>query len=339
MLQLEEVNAIVRKNAKKQAINYENSIKKSNELSMAKLNQGLTLNQKQLLAYAIFSTQQDGKTEFIKADFEKKFEIEKYQTRHAKEDAQRILDLKFSIEDLENDYFEYWNVFQSIKYDGGSFNFKWTEDMIPHILELKNKYVITDITITSQFKSGFSWTLYEYLKAHYGYWHKELSKEALMRLFGVGDVKSYQINTALLKAKVLELAVKEINKYTEFEVWYTEIKKGRSIVGFELHWSTGKREASATDKQLTLLREIHDEIEGRMFDYLALETLKSRDAARAHIIKIKDIDHQVSEKLTSKQASEFIQKAKELYGYLQDLLENDGQERDTSFYFNWLEEK
>ena len=31
----------------------------------------LTLNQMQLLAYAIYSTQKDGKTEFIKANFEK----------------------------------------------------------------------------------------------------------------------------------------------------------------------------------------------------------------------------------------------------------------------------
>ncbi|MEZ7173759.1 replication initiation protein, partial [Sporosarcina sp. OR05] len=123
-------------------------------------------NQMQLLAYAIYSTQQDGKTEFTKVKFEKKFGIEKYQTNHAKEDARRLLKLDFSTEDLEADSFEFWNVFQSIKYDNGIFRFKWTDDMIPHILELKEKYVTTDLTITAQFKSGFSWALYDYLKAH-----------------------------------------------------------------------------------------------------------------------------------------------------------------------------
>ena len=54
--------------------------------------------------------------------------------------------------------------------------------MIPHILELKEKFIVTDLTITSQFKSGFSWTLYDYIKAHYGYWHKPLSKNALMTI-------------------------------------------------------------------------------------------------------------------------------------------------------------
>lgn len=105
----------------------------------------------QLLAYAIYSTQQDGKTEFIKADFEKRFNLEKYFTKHAREDATIISRLQFSIEDLENDYFEYWNVFKSIKYDNGTFSFKWNEEFIPHILELKEKFITTDLTITSNF--------------------------------------------------------------------------------------------------------------------------------------------------------------------------------------------
>src|SRR5690625_6308493 len=93
----------------------------------------------QLMEYANYCTQKDGKTEFIKADFEKKFGIEKYQTVHAKDDARRLLDLKFSAEDLENNYFEYWNVFQGIRYKEGLFSFKWSDDMVPHILELKVK--------------------------------------------------------------------------------------------------------------------------------------------------------------------------------------------------------
>ena len=182
---------MVRINPKRQVISYENSIQKSREFSMAKLSQGLTLNQMQLLAFAIYSTQQNGATEFHKADFEKKFGIEKYQTIHAKQDVQKVSGLKFSIEDLENHYFEYWNIFGSIKYKEGLFTFRWNEEFIPHILELKEKYITSDLTITSQFKSGFSWTLYDYLKAHHGYWHKQISKEGLMKLFGVEKVKTY----------------------------------------------------------------------------------------------------------------------------------------------------
>ena len=91
--------------------------------------------------------------------------------------------------------------------------FNGSENMIPHIFELKEKYIITDLTITSQFKSGFSWTLYDYLKAHYGYWHKPISKEALMRLFGVENKKTYQSNTGRFQTiqSLMLLLLKLIN--------------------------------------------------------------------------------------------------------------------------------
>src|SRR5699024_372202 len=164
--------------------------------------------------------------------------------------------------------------FGSIKYKDGLFNFKWNEEFIPHILELKEKYVTTDLTITSKFKSSFSWILYDYLKAYYGYWNIKLSKNACMRLFGVENKKTYQTNTGRFKVSVLDIAINEINRFTELEVWYTEKKEGRSIVGFELHWSTGKRETKATDKQLSLLRDIHDEVDRKMFDYISIQDIE-----------------------------------------------------------------
>ena len=147
---------MIRVNEKVQIVNYENSIQKSNEFSMAKLNLGLSLNQMQLFAYAIFCTQQDGQTEFHKSDFEKKFEINRYNTSEAKKDAQKLTTLQFSVEDLEQDSFEFINIFGSIKYKQGVFIFNWNNDILPHIIDLKDKYITTDLTITSQFKSSFT---------------------------------------------------------------------------------------------------------------------------------------------------------------------------------------
>src|SRR3954464_8948931 len=122
------MNYYLRKNDKKQVISYENSIKKSNELSMAKLNQGLTLNQMQLLAFAIYSTQQNAKTEFRKVAFEKKFGINEYRTEDAQKDVPKLSRLQFSVTDLENDIVDYLNIFQRIRYERGLFTFKWSED-------------------------------------------------------------------------------------------------------------------------------------------------------------------------------------------------------------------
>lgn len=327
-------------NGKKQLIDYENSIKKSNELSMAKLSNGLTLNQMQLLAYAIYCTQQDGKTEFIKADFEKKFNIEKYQTVHAKEDARRLIDLKFSTEDLENDYFEYWNVFQKISYKEGLFSFKWSEDMVPHILELKEKYVATDLMITAQFKSGFSWTLYDYLRAHYGYWHKVVSKESLMKLFGVEDKKTYQNNTGKFKSTVLDVAIKEINTYTELDVRYNEEKKGRRIVGFDLIWSSGKKIKSATKKQMKELKAITDVIFNDMYEFMNLNNEKNRKRAINLIRESEGMKVYMTEpiSITYDKANELIFKANNNLRELVNMLKKEQNGRDLSIYYNWLDE-
>lgn len=335
-----------RKNSKNQMISYENSIQKSKEFSIAKLNQGLTLNQMQLLAFAIYSTQQNGATEFHKADFEKKFGIEKYQTIHAKQDAQKVSSLQFSIEDLENHYFEYWNVFGSIKYKEGLFTFRWNEEFIPHILELKEKYITTDLTITSHFKSGFSWTLYDYLKAHYGYWHKLISKEALMRLFGVENKKTYRENTALFKKTVLDVAIAEINKYTELEIHYKVEKKGRAITGFDLIWSNGQKLTSATKKQITEIESIANIVFEDIFEYINLDNETDRLRARDLIREIEDMRKFTNEpiSITSERANELIKKAIWNFRQLNGLLEKNHKAvspesaKKVQFY-NWLEER
>lgn len=330
---------MARINDKKQLIDYENSIKKSNELSMAKLNQGLSLNQMQLLAYAIYSTQQDGKTEFHKSDFEKKFGLTKYNTEDAYKDSERILGLRVSMQDLENDKFKFWNVFASMEYNKGVFDFKWTEEMVPHILELKEKYVMTDLTITAQFKSSFSWTLYDYLKAHYGYWHKPITKEALMRLFGVENRKTYQNNTGKFKSTVLDVAVGEINTYTELEVRYEEERRGRSIVGFDLIWSHGKNSKSATKKQIKELKRVIFAISKDMFEFVNLNNKERRKKAIELVRETEEMKIYVEDPvcITFEKADELLFKANNNFRML-NLMKKKETGRDTSLYYNWLEE-
>src|SRR5699024_9979156 len=218
----------------------ENSIKKSNEISMAELNYGLSLNQMQLLAFAIYSTQQDGKTKLRKYEFQDYFCIERYNTKDAYEDSKRISNMQVSVKDLEKDFFRFTNVFMDMIYYKGEFTFEWNPKMTPHILDLKERYVVTDLEVASHFKSGFSWRLYEYLKAHFGYFRLMLSKEEIMCLFNVQEIKTYQRNIGDFKRRVLDVAIKEINKHTELDVWYKEQKKGRSIMGFEIYWNKGQ---------------------------------------------------------------------------------------------------
>lgn len=334
-----------RKNTKEVMISNANSIKKSNELSTAKMNEGLTLNQMQLLSYAIYATQQDGSTTFIKADFEKKFGIEKYQTKHAREDAQRILSIQVGFEDLENERFKYINVFHEMEYEKGTFTFVWAPKIIPHILDLKERYVLTDLTVTANFKSGFSWTLYDYLRGLYGCWYVSLTKEDLMKLFSVEKKKSYQTNTGLLKTYVLDIAVAEINAFTELDVKYEEIKKGRSIVGFKLIWSTGKGVHKATQKQIDFLRSMADVVFQDTLMYAEITNQANREQAMQIVRDFQYMKHQYLKQevgLLAEKAHDLAQKAKQDLDRLNYLLEDEGMAvlnaEENIPLFNWLEE-
>lgn len=333
---------MVRINEKKHIVSYENSIQKSNEFSMAKLNQGLTLHQMQLFAYAIYCTQRNGQTEFHKVDFEKKFNQDKYQTAHAKTDSDKIMGLRIAFEDLENDKFRFINIFTDMEYDNGKFIFGWNPRILPHIIEVKEKYITTDLTITSNFRSSFSWTLYDYLKAHYGYWHKPISKEALLRLFSVETKKTYINNSARFKKTVLDVAIAEINKYTEFEVWYKEEKEGRSITGFDLHWSTGKKEAAATQAQLKELKTIINAITEDPFKYVNLSNEENRNNAIERVRKVGEFMQHVTEPIciTKTYADNLLFLANDHLRKLENMLASEVKSNKPKVqFYNWLDER
>lgn len=314
---------------------------------MAKLYQGLTLNQMQLLAYSIFCTQKNGVTEFRKTDFEEKFGVLQYRTEDALKDSDKITSIKFSTVDMENEKFKFWNAFIGMGYDKGLFTFEWSPKMLPHILEVKEKYyVTTDLTIASNFKSSFSWTLYDYLKAHYGCWYKNISKNELMELFGVQDINSYQINTAMFKKRVLDIAIKEINEHTELEVSYKSLKEGRTITGFKIDWSNGTKLTSATKKQINEIKNIVDTSFDNMFQYVDLDNTQDRQRAIDLVRKIEKLRIFTGDDIgiTNEKASQLIQTAILDFKRLNHLLEKNNLElsRDTIKkveFYNWLEDR
>lgn len=337
---------MARRNSKRQIISYENAIKKSNELSMAKLNQGLSLNQMQLLAFSIFSTQQNGVTEFHKADFEKKFKLTKYNTEDAIKDSDKVTSVKFSTADLENEEFKFWNVFMGMSYKKGHFKFEWNPRMIPHILNLKDKYITTDLTIASKFKSSFSWTLYDFVKAHHGYWHRVISKEDLMKLFGVQDTKTYLENTGRFKKSVLDVAITEINKHTELEIRYNVEKEGRTISSFDLIWSNGQKLTSATKKQIKEIQSIVEVVFEDMFQYVNVDDKEDRQRAINLIREIEGMQEFIGEpvSITKEKADGLIRKCIWNFQELNRLLEKNHQAMSPEAvkkvkFYNWLEDR
>lgn len=305
-------------------IDKSNTIKKSNELSAGKMIGGLTLNQAQLFAYAILVTQTDGRAEFKKSDFEKQFNLEHYNTRDAREDARGLI--KLSIHTFYNH--EDWairNVFTSISYRKGLFSFEWSEDFKPHILGLKERYTMIDLSIAGKFKSSFSWTLYEYLLAKYGYREIEISKQELMQLFSIDKVASYQKNTSMLKNRVLDVAINEINQHTELTVSYDDIKTGRAITGFNLNINRGGVVALATQKQtdyaLDLLNKLKEDYIFRIIEIDdAEQATKANNLIMQTLREARGVDFG---KLTHNKADELIKHINSIIKLLDKMIADD----------------
>ena len=300
----------MRKNEKQQNIHSDSLISKSNELSLSRLNTGLTLQQMQLFFFAIYQTQKIGSTSFRKSEFEKFFSLIRYGTVAAKEDVSKLMDLKVATEDLANDEFAFWNVFSRISYKKGLFEFSWTPDMIPHILELKEKFVLLDLGVISKFTSNFSWRLYDFIKAKHGFWNIRISRDDLMTLFNVESNKAYQQNSSAFKKRVLNPATHEINTHTEYTIEYFEVKNGRKTVAYDLKWSKGKTIKVISAKQQDELELYIATIIGDMASVFELNSTKQQVALgilnEIHRFKIR-----VAKGLPEK---EFTQLRKELKG-------------------------
>lgn len=318
-------------NDKQILINRDTSILKSNELSLAKLSHGLSQNQTQLLHFAIFTMQKNGETVFHKSDFEKKVNFGKYNTKYVKNDIRKLRGLYYTLDRLEKDnIYREFNAFQDITYNKGVFEFVWTETIKPHILQLKEKFVLTDLTITANFKSAHSWVLYDFLRGYYSHWYMDISKDSLMQTFGVGTKKSYVDNTALFKKKVLDVAVEEINQYTELIVRYEEKKVGKTIVGFKIYWTIGGRVNKITEQQLSELKSIYNSIFQSEFDdeyrYILLsdENLKERAAKIMRKLKAnRKIIDSTAETFTKDYADNLISDSKNFVHELEFLMEQD----------------
>lgn len=262
---------------------------KSNALALSKITYGLSLTKCNFLHILFTVRKKDNTSVFLKKDFEKTFDMESYSTPRANKDSDKLMDLKINAQDLGEDEFIKINVLQMFHYKKGVFTVKWAEMVWITFLDMKERYIITDMTMVTKFKSSFSWLLYEHLKAKYGAWSTVLTKEDVIDMLGVKKTSSYMKNTGTLKKKILDIAIEDLNQHSELKVSYEDIKEGRSIVGFKFVWSTGTLVTQATNKQIETLKSLVTEIFNDTLMYVDIKNDKDRDRALSIIRELKSI--------------------------------------------------
>lgn len=116
---------------------------------------------------------------------------------------------------------------------GGLIRIRLDNDMKPYLIELKKNFTKIELVYTLAMKSKYSIRLYEIIKSvHYD------EQEEYTRRYKLDDLKKmlgaehYTIYRDF-HARVLKIAVSEINQYTDKEVSYRPITESRSTIGIE----------------------------------------------------------------------------------------------------------
>ena len=116
----------------------------------------------------------------------------------------------------------------------GTIKIRLDEDMKPYLLQLKQNFTSYELIFTLRFRSKYSTRLFELVSSIHYRTLEEYSREytinELRRLMGAENYKTWQS----FKERALIPAVNEINQYSDKNLTYEIIKRGRAVSGVRL---------------------------------------------------------------------------------------------------------
>ena len=124
----------------------------------------------------------------------------------------------------------------------------FSPDIVPEITRLEANFTSYDLEQVSDLKSAYSIRLYELLIQ----W-RSVQKTPLFLIDNLREKLGVEANEYIrmhhFKARVLDLAVEQINQHTDIFVSYEQHKSGRTITGFSFSFSAKKLAKLSQEKK------------------------------------------------------------------------------------------
>ena len=153
----------------------------------------------------------------------------KWQSKQLRETVKGLMSKPLEIEESANQW-EIINWFSYFKYDNGVITCRFDKRLKPYLLEMKNRFVISDLRMVLPMRSSYSKRVYLMLKEYSKIGHRVIDLEELQGVLKVPkSLKTY----ADFKRKVLIKSKEDINKFTDLKVDFKEIKLGRKVSKIE----------------------------------------------------------------------------------------------------------
>lgn len=195
---------------------------------------------------------------FTKAQLEAKLGV-KIDTAQLRKTAKSLMSKILEIREDE----EKWKLlswFSYFEYDHGVITCRFDKALKPYLLQLQ-QYVLADIRQLIQIKSEYSRRIYMMLKDRMKFGVRKFNIEELQDILQAP--KSYRIYNRF-KDKVLNQAVRDINRYTDIRIknlgtakkpkWFEEHKFGKKVVEITFHFQKNWDDLKAF---ISYIREFH----------------------------------------------------------------------------------
>jgi len=153
--------------------------------------------------------------------------------RHLRLAVKRLYERSVSIR-LPGDRLLQTRWVSSVEYAPGSgtVELQFAQRIIPYISELRREFTQYRLKNILMFKSNYSIRIYELL-IKWGGNEKEISVEWLKKQF---QLEKKYTRVGDLKRKVIDIAMTEINKHSDMRVSYSQVKRGRNVIGFKFEY-------------------------------------------------------------------------------------------------------
>jgi plasmid replication initiation protein len=161
------------------------------------------------------------------AELEDRLQFSKNKHTRLKAFAKALMSKPLTIDTDKG--FEVYNWFSKIKYvnDEAVFKVQMHKDLRPYLLQMSKRITKTNLKQVIKLSSNYAIRIFHLLKEYEKIGHRDFEISELHEL--MQTPKSYQ-DYSLFRKKVLDVAVKEINKHTDIEVSYKVTKKIRKRV-------------------------------------------------------------------------------------------------------------
>lgn len=160
----------------------------------------------------------------------------------------KLMSRYISIKNIHNDKFRKYHIIKNVYFENGILTMKIDDEMKDFYISL-NWYTKYQLKNIMQFKSSYSFRIYELAKQYEKIGYRKISIDDLRKKLNIEENQYPQY--ANLKQRIIKISIKEINEYTDLKISIDEIKESRKVIGIKFTIESSKPKLQTNEKLKT----------------------------------------------------------------------------------------